>query len=251
MLHTAYNIYSKVRCSAVQERYSIARRTGSVRPPHTLPVCSLLLPPAACRLPPAACRLPPILQVGKHAEALRMALRLGSRELAERALGGCGEDAAAKKQLAYILGRHGLAVNLEEGPAAEGLGDDLREQLTQIVRWVRPARLEGVGGAGGRMESLLVSCRAAASALAHTHALLLPPPCSLSRHHTLLATPLYRDAATRGSASSTWPLPATWTSWRPRRPRTSTRCTWWRGAPPRVSAGLGGCHWLRGSLDGV
>lgn len=37
-------------------------------------------------------------------------------------------------QLAYILGRHGLALNLEEGPAAVE-DDDLREQLTQIMRW--------------------------------------------------------------------------------------------------------------------
>lgn len=32
-----------------------------------------------------------MLQVGKHADALRMALKLGSKELAEAAFAGCSE----------------------------------------------------------------------------------------------------------------------------------------------------------------
>ena len=40
-----------------------------------------------------------------------------------------------KKQLAYIMGRHGLALDLEGGPAAVE-DEELREQLQQIIRWV-------------------------------------------------------------------------------------------------------------------
>jgi 26S proteasome regulatory subunit N1 len=75
-----------------------------------------------------------LAQVGKHSDALRMALKLGSRELAEEAFAACGEP-IHKKQLAYILGRHGLVLNLEEGPAAVE-DEELREQLQQIIRWV-------------------------------------------------------------------------------------------------------------------
>lgn len=37
------------------------------------------------------------------------------------------------RQLAYILGRHGLNLNLEEGPAAVE-DEELREQLQAIIR---------------------------------------------------------------------------------------------------------------------
>lgn len=50
---------------------------------------------------------PPQTQVGKHSDALRMALKLGSRELAAQALAAAPEP-WQKKQLAYILGRHGV-----------------------------------------------------------------------------------------------------------------------------------------------
>lgn len=40
-------------------------------------------------------------------------------------------------QLAYILGRHGLALNLEDGPAAVA-DDDLREHLVAIIRFGGP-----------------------------------------------------------------------------------------------------------------
>lgn len=75
--------------------------------------------------------------------------------------------AAEKKQLAYILGRHGLFLDLTEGPAAVE-DEELREQLQQIIRcepsWV-PCRgavgwclQQGVGpaaassGTGGWLE---------------------------------------------------------------------------------------------------
>ncbi|KAI3425164.1 hypothetical protein D9Q98_008935 [Chlorella vulgaris] len=70
-------------------------------------------------------------KVGKHSDALRMALKLGSRELAAEAFGAC-DDPFFKKQLGYILGRHGLMLDLEEGPAAVG-DEELREQLQQIM----------------------------------------------------------------------------------------------------------------------
>jgi hypothetical protein len=43
--------------------------------------------------------------------------------------------AGEKKQLAYILGRHGLVLDLSEGPAAVA-DDSLREELQQIIRCV-------------------------------------------------------------------------------------------------------------------
>ncbi|EFN53700.1 hypothetical protein CHLNCDRAFT_25435, partial [Chlorella variabilis] len=85
--------------------------------------------PCAQRLPPPAWRALP--QVGKHSDALRMALKLGSREMAEGAFGACAEP-LYKKQLAYIMGRHGLALDLEGGPAAVE-DEELREQLQQII----------------------------------------------------------------------------------------------------------------------
>jgi hypothetical protein len=72
-----------------------------------------------------------------------MALKLGSRELAAEAFGAC-EDPFFKKQLAYILGRHGLMLDLEEGPAAVG-DEELREQLQQIMRWVLAVRWAACG----------------------------------------------------------------------------------------------------------
>jgi 26S proteasome regulatory subunit N1 len=71
-------------------------------------------------------------KAGKHSDALRMALKLGSRELAEQAFANCAEP-FYKKQLAYILGRHGLSLNLEDGPAAVE-DEELREQLQAIIR---------------------------------------------------------------------------------------------------------------------
>jgi 26S proteasome regulatory subunit N1 len=70
-------------------------------------------------------------KAGKHSDALRMALKLGSRELAEQAFANCAEP-FYKKQLAYILGRHGLSLNLEDGPAAVE-DEELREQLQAII----------------------------------------------------------------------------------------------------------------------
>ncbi|KAG2434205.1 hypothetical protein HXX76_007931 [Chlamydomonas incerta] len=68
---------------------------------------------------------------GKHHDALRVALRLNSREDVEAVFAGCSEP-LAKKQLAYLLARHGFALNLEEGPAAVE-DDDLREALREII----------------------------------------------------------------------------------------------------------------------
>lgn len=65
-------------------------------------------------------------------------------------------------QLAYILGRHGLALNLEDGPAAVA-DDDLREQLAQIMRWACVPGMPSAGcglaraarpTAGGRLHAM-------------------------------------------------------------------------------------------------
>ncbi len=45
----------------------------------------------------------------------------------------CLLPATRPLQLAYILGRHGLSLNLEEGPAAVE-DEELREQLQAIIR---------------------------------------------------------------------------------------------------------------------
>ncbi|GAB4816037.1 hypothetical protein N2152v2_003083 [Parachlorella kessleri] len=71
------------------------------------------------------------IKVRKYSDALRMALRMDDRELAEQTLAQC-DDIGEKKQLAYILGRHGLILDLAEGPAAVE-DEELREQLQQII----------------------------------------------------------------------------------------------------------------------
>uniref|UniRef100_A0A7S0WJK1 26S proteasome non-ATPase regulatory subunit 2 homolog n=1 Tax=Chlamydomonas leiostraca TaxID=1034604 RepID=A0A7S0WJK1_9CHLO len=71
-------------------------------------------------------------QMKKSHDAMRVALHLNKRELVEATWAGCG-DALEKKQLAYLLARHGYRLNLEEGPAAvedEGEREALREALS-------------------------------------------------------------------------------------------------------------------------
>jgi hypothetical protein len=84
------------------------------------------------------------LRLGRHHDALRVALRLGDPARAEHTFAAC-PDALEKRQLAYLLARHGLPLELEEGegPAAvslrtkEGAGgedaDALREDLRAIL----------------------------------------------------------------------------------------------------------------------
>ncbi|GLC40481.1 hypothetical protein PLESTB_000708900 [Pleodorina starrii] len=64
-------------------------------------------------------------------DALRVALRLNSRPDVEAVFAACSEP-PAKKQLGYLLARHGFAMNLEEGPAAVE-DDALRESLLEII----------------------------------------------------------------------------------------------------------------------
>ncbi|KAG2494897.1 hypothetical protein HYH03_006832 [Edaphochlamys debaryana] len=67
----------------------------------------------------------------KWHDALRVALRLNSREDVEATFAACAEP-LQKKQLGYLLARHGFAINLEEGPAAVE-DDTLRESLREII----------------------------------------------------------------------------------------------------------------------
>ncbi len=71
------------------------------------------------------------IKVGRHADALRVALRAGDRGLAAAALGGA-PDPADKRQLALMLGEARWAVDLESGPAAVA-DDALREELAAAM----------------------------------------------------------------------------------------------------------------------
>lgn len=67
-------------------------------------------------------------KMGKHHDALRVALRVNDPGVVAATFAGCA-DPLEKKQLAYLLARHGAALDLEDGPAAvadEGLRDELR-----------------------------------------------------------------------------------------------------------------------------
>ena len=54
--------------------------------------------------------------MGKTHDALRVALKLNRRELVESTFAGCS-DPLMKKQLCYLLARHGFSLQLDEGPA--------------------------------------------------------------------------------------------------------------------------------------
>ena len=126
MLRTAFNIYSKV-CQHGSTRAGLAsaapataggrrcRRCcrqaclayGSKRVAkgcaHTGSRCTVKPPFSAPPPPP-----PPPRQVGKHSDALRMALKAGSRELAEAAFAACAGDPFHQKQVgAWCLLRGG------------------------------------------------------------------------------------------------------------------------------------------------
>ena len=58
----------------------------------------------------------PGFKVGKTHDALRVALKLNRRELVESTFAGCS-DPLMKKQLCYLLARHGFSLQLDEGPA--------------------------------------------------------------------------------------------------------------------------------------
>ena len=69
--------------------------------------------------------------VGRHADALRVALQAGDRELAAAALAGA-TDPVDKKQLAHMMAGARWWVDLEGGPAAVE-DEALREELAGIM----------------------------------------------------------------------------------------------------------------------
>jgi 26S proteasome regulatory subunit N1 len=73
-------------------------------------------------------------KVGRHADALRVDLKLGDLALAAETFAAC-DDPGGKKQLAHIFARHGVVLDLDDGPAAVD-DDDLKEQLQVIMRSV-------------------------------------------------------------------------------------------------------------------
>jgi len=64
-------------------------------------------------------------------DALRVALRINDPDVITSTFAACA-DPLEKKQLCYLLARHGYALDLEEGPAAVE-DEDLREQLREII----------------------------------------------------------------------------------------------------------------------
>mmetsp|Transcript_11472 Transcript_11472/g.20271 ORF Transcript_11472/g.20271 Transcript_11472/m.20271 type:complete len:903 (-) Transcript_11472:384-3092(-) len=71
-------------------------------------------------------------KMNKYHDALRVALFMNKRDVVEATFAACSEP-LEKKQLCYLLARHGYRLNLEEGVAAvadEGLRESLREVLS-------------------------------------------------------------------------------------------------------------------------
>jgi 26S proteasome regulatory subunit N1 len=70
-------------------------------------------------------------KMNKWHDAMRVALRINRRELVESTFSSC-VDPLEKKQLGYLLARHGFTLKLDEGVAAIE-DEDLREQLRLII----------------------------------------------------------------------------------------------------------------------
>ncbi|KAF8063704.1 RPN1B [Scenedesmus sp. PABB004] len=69
---------------------------------------------------------------GRYHDALRVSLRLNDAELVEATFAACA-DPLEKRQLGYLLARHGwLALNLEEGAAAVE-DDEERDALREVI----------------------------------------------------------------------------------------------------------------------
>lgn len=102
----------------------------------------LLRPPdlwgaPACPAAPhgARSRRPFPRQVGKHVDALRLALKLDREDLIHGTFNAC-VDPLEKQQLCYLLARQSRHLNLEEGPCAVA-DSDARQQLQDIVNNTR------------------------------------------------------------------------------------------------------------------
>lgn len=70
-------------------------------------------------------------KMGKHHDAMRVALRMNRRDVIEATFAGCS-DGLEKRQLCYLLARQGVVLNLEEGPCAV-MDDELRDALRAII----------------------------------------------------------------------------------------------------------------------
>ncbi|KAK9829660.1 hypothetical protein WJX72_007157 [[Myrmecia] bisecta] len=71
------------------------------------------------------------MRMHKYFDALRIALKMNDRELVEQTVAAC-EEPLEKKQLGYLLGRHGVVLDFEDGSAAVQ-DDTLREELKAIT----------------------------------------------------------------------------------------------------------------------
>uniref|UniRef100_A0A7S3QP44 26S proteasome non-ATPase regulatory subunit 2 homolog n=1 Tax=Dunaliella tertiolecta TaxID=3047 RepID=A0A7S3QP44_DUNTE len=70
-------------------------------------------------------------KLGRHQDAMRVALQLNRKELVESTFVAC-EDMLERKQLCYLLAKHGYRLDLEEGITAEA-DEEKREALREVV----------------------------------------------------------------------------------------------------------------------
>ena len=71
------------------------------------------------------------MKVEKYTEAMRVACRLGVQETMEQTF-NAADDKLVKRQMCYMLARHGHPLKLDEGPCEVTDGDEL-EELQQIM----------------------------------------------------------------------------------------------------------------------
>jgi 26S proteasome regulatory subunit N1 len=71
------------------------------------------------------------MRVHKWHDAMRVALRLNDRALIERAFSQC-DGAVEQQQLAYMLARQGVMIDLEDGPCQIS-DEDLRTKVRSIL----------------------------------------------------------------------------------------------------------------------
>ena len=71
------------------------------------------------------------MKVEKYTDAMRVACRLGVQEIMEETFIAC-TDKQEKRQLCYMLARHGHPLRLDEGPCEVTDGDEL-EELQMIM----------------------------------------------------------------------------------------------------------------------
>lgn len=70
------------------------------------------------------------MKMGMFHDALRVALKINEKDVIEETFATC-DNPLEKKQLGYLLARHGVVVNLEDGPAA--IEDESLQDAVQYI----------------------------------------------------------------------------------------------------------------------